>query len=548
MTSLLRRFGKLLRHPDVLRRRLEVAWDYFAFRRKYGFLKHGSNQNPKDICLIVSLTDWVTQAKMDGMLGKALQLRGVEPVVLTWRATKQAQLYFRAFGITKFIFLDDFLDQAESNVDKELPTRVLLERQSFKAFLDFSYKGVRVGNHVLSTVVRRLRKGEGGFLDENVQWLLKELLPRSLKTVDALEILFSKIKPRFLLFFEKGYSPYGEVFDAAVERNIPCIQYVHPHRPDALVFKRYSKSNRTLHPFSLSQKSWEHVKKLPWGDKENEAFMTELKNAYEQGTWFNRKYLLRGKKMKTPEEIRTQLKLDPKKKTAVVFSHVLWDATFFFGTTLFDDYEHWLVETVKAACKNEMVNWIIKLHPDYVWKMKQMRATGDVRDVIALQTQVGKLPPHVQIVMPDIDISTYSFFAITDWCITVRGTIGIEAPCFGIPVIVAGTGRYAGLGFTNDSQTAEEYLEKLRRIEQIPGLAPALTSLARKHARALFDMRPLPFTTFEMQQAKLRKVGKGLENNVVIRARSLEDIKNAADMNAFCDWILESTDEDYLRA
>ena len=33
-------------------------------------------------------------------------------------------------------------------------------------------------------------------------------------------------------------------------------------------------------------------------------------------------------------------------------------------------------------------------------------------------------------------------FKVIDYGITVRGTIGIELPCFGIPVITAGTGRY----------------------------------------------------------------------------------------------------------
>lgn len=547
MTSLLRRIGKLLQNPALFHRRMEVAWDYFSFRRKYGFLKQGLNADPSKIFLIVSLTDWITQVKLDGMLAKAIQLRGIEPVVLTWRSAKQAQLYFRAFGITRFVFFDDFLDKAETQMDTTLAERVLLERKTFKSFLDFAYKGTRVGNHVLSTVVRRLRQGGGTFADANVQTLLKEILPKSLRAVEALELLFAEISPKFLLFLEKGYSPFGEVFDAATGRHISCIQYVHPHRPDALVFKRYSKHNGTLHPFSLSQASWERVKAMPWSDEDDGKFMDELKEAYEKGTWFNRKYLLQGKKMKSPEDVRRQLQLDPRKKTAVVFSHVLWDATFFFGTTLFDDYEHWLIETVKAACQNDNVNWIIKLHPDYVWKMKQMGDKGDPRDVVALQTNVGKLPPHIQVVMPDIDISTYSFFAVTDWCITVRGTIGIEAPCFGIPVITGGTGRYAGLGFTNDSKSADEYLEKIRRIEHIPRLTPVQTSLARRHARALFDFRPLPFTTFEMKQGKLKKIGKGLESNVKIRAKNIDDIRNAKDMNTFCDWLLNSNEEDYLQ-
>ena len=42
-------------------------------------------------------------------------------------------------------------------------------------------------------------------------------------------------------------------------------------------------------------------------------------------------------------------KLDPERKTAAIFSHILYDATFFYGESLFADYEEWLVEAVRAA-------------------------------------------------------------------------------------------------------------------------------------------------------------------------------------------------------
>lgn len=542
-----RRIWAFVRHPRKLLQRLEIARDFSAFSRKHPFLKlRGPAKPTGDIVLLVSLIDSITQVKMEGMLAKALQFKGAEPVVLTWRTCKRAQMYFRAFGINRFIFLDDLIADVEKEFDPSLAPSVLRECGNFKKFLGYAYKDVRVGNHVLSTVVRRLRQGSGSFHDPHPQALLRELLPRSLKTVLAAERLFADLHPRVVLFVEKGYSPYGEVFDAATSRGIPCVQNCHSHRADALVLKRYSRETRGQHPFSLSAKTWERVKRMPWDAAEERQFMEELRVAYEKGTWFNRKFLLQDKKVKAPEEVRVQLKLDPRKKTAVIFSHVLWDATFFFGETLFDDYEHWLVESVKAACENDRVNWIVKLHPDYVWKMKQMGETGDPRDIVALQSNIGTLPDHIQVVMPNIDISTYSFFSVTDWCITVRGTIGIEAPCFGIPVITAGTGRYSGLGFTDDSATREEYLNKLRHIENIPRLSAERTSLALRHARALFMLRPFPFTAFTLVKNAFSTVGKRLEDNTEICASSLDDLLRASDMRTYAEWVLHSTDEDYL--
>jgi hypothetical protein len=47
----------------------------------------------------------------------------------------------------------------------------------------------------------------------------------------------------------------------------------------------------------------------------------------------------------------------------VVFSQVLWDANLFYGEDLFEDAGEWFVETVRVACANSAMNWLIKLHP-----------------------------------------------------------------------------------------------------------------------------------------------------------------------------------------
>ena len=53
---------------------------------------------------------------------------------------------------------------------------------------------------------------------------------------------------------------------------------------------------------------------------------------------------------------------------------------------------------------------------------------------------------------------------------TVRGTVGCELACYGIPVITAGNGRYSDEGFTIDPKSKEElykYIENLGKIEKL---------------------------------------------------------------------------------
>jgi hypothetical protein len=276
------------------------------------------------------------------------------------------------------------------------------------------------------------------------------------------------------------------------------------------------------------------------------ALMHEIEEHYESGGWTNEERLQYGKKIKTKEDVARQLGLDPAKKTAVVFSHILWDATFFYGSDVFENYAQWLVETVRAASRNTNLNWIVKLHPANVWKRVQDGASGEFNEFALLKQKLGDLPGHIKFIDPYTDINTFSLFPLTDYCLTVRGTIGIEMPCFGIPVIVAGTGRYAGYGFTNDSSTAAEYLQKLDRLETIPRLNPEQVEIAKKHAYALFVRRPLNLTSYQLRLHTDNKTGGLTERDVVITVKDASAFRAAPDLNAFADWVVNTRDHDYL--
>ncbi len=536
-----------LRRPKLLADQIDILKDYRSFKQSYSFLAEGSRlASPDKRVLVVSLTDWVAEVKMESLLAKALQLRGYTPIILTNRSCKRALRYFKVCGYDQFVFLDELLAEVPLRSVSSEAEAILKDSPSFRSLLDFNYHGVDVGRHVLSTVVRTLRHGSVEFADPQVMNMLGRWLPRSMQLSLAAKSIFDRIKPQMVLFLEKGYTPYGEFFDMAINRGVNTIQFLHSHRSDALVLKRYTEDNRHLHPFSLSPESMKLIEQMPWTAQQESELMQELRGRYEEGTWFNRKYLQVGKKLKNAAEIREQLGLDPRKKTAVIFSHVLWDATFFFGENLFEDYEQWLIETVKAAISNPAVNWVVKIHPDYVWKMKQLGDSARPRDLIALGAEIGELPKHIKILLPETDISTFSLFDVTDYCLTVRGTIGIEMPCFGIPVFTAGTGRYSGLGFTMDSRSREEYLGRLRRIQDFPRLTEEQTLLARKHAYALLKLRPFVFNTFEMVQTPLNRLGHPLDSNLVIRASSFQDIVDAPDLGAFSHWAINSDQPDFL--
>ncbi|MBM4134860.1 MAG: hypothetical protein FJ245_13965 [Nitrospira sp.] len=547
VTGAVKNLGRTLCQSARAVQRLSILADYLAVKRKYAFLRKGGHSgHASKTVLVVSLSDWITQVKMEALLAKALQQHGWRPVIVTRRNSRWAHRYYRLLGLEDLIYFDEWLKAVPESVDSEAQT-LLDSPLSFAFLLDHRYRDAYVGRHVLSVVARNLRNGSVSFDDPAVRAMIRQQLTYAYRSVRASEMLLQHVKPSSAIFLEKGGTGVGEIFDIALNNGVDAIQFVHSHRTDALVFKRYTPETRHLHPFSLSDDSWKMVSARPWDEQIERELTEELENRYRDGTWFNRKFVQMGKSLKSPEKVRAQLGLDPSKKTAVVFSHVLWDATFFFGKNLFQDYEEWLVETVKAACKNSAVNWVIKVHPDYVWKLKQLGTGEKPQDLEVLRNRVGALPPHIKVLEPDTDISTLSVFAITDYGITVRGTVGIELSCLGVPVFTAGTGRYSGMGFTDDSVSREEYLHKLAHIQDWPSrLSRGKTELAKRYAHAILKLRPLIFRSFEQVQMPFHKLGHPLDHNVAIRLQSFEEFRRAADLRAFADWASDRRQLDFL--
>ncbi|HZB23540.1 MAG TPA: hypothetical protein VE444_06805, partial [Gaiellaceae bacterium] len=301
-----------------------------------------------------------------------------------------------------------------------------------------------------------------------------------------------------------------------------------------------------IHPRSLADSSWKRVQEIDWTPERDSELEREFARRYDKDATFLARWNQGWTRRQSRDEIAVKLGLDAAKKTAVIFSHVLWDANMFFGRDLFADQEEWFVESVRAACANDRVNWIVKLHPANVWKRRRDSVTGELDEHGAIREHVGELPPHVTLLEPDTDISTWSLFDVTDWGVTIRGSIGFELPCFGKPALTAGTGFYSGRGFTVDSDTAAEYLQRLATIHELPPAAPDAVELAKKHAYGLFKLRQTRFTSFRSVFKPVEQIDDPYEATIEVTAESAEELRRAEDLRLLGEWAVRSRELDYL--
>lgn len=531
--------------PREGRAQLEVLSDLVRFRLTHRGLRRSAT--PVDegrVALLIDFGDFVVHAKTESLFAKALETRGLTAVVASASAPRWTPRYWRAFGIDRRVTLHDYRQPGSRRVGEQLADEALRE-PTFSGLSAVRYREIDVGRQALASLIRGRHQGNLDFDDAQTIAQLRTLLVQAVEAADAAERLLDDVNPELALVNDALYVGVGAVFEAALNRSIPVIQWVAAHRDDALVLKRISAETRRMHPVSLADETWERVRHEPWTEERDVELRRELFERYVEGRWesyYNRAY----GSMVEADELRRKLGLDPGKKTATIFSHILWDSTLFWGEDLFEHYEEWLVETVRAAVANPRLNWLVKFHPGNVWKLRRDGVPEEAGDQAVLERRLGLLPPHVKLIPADSDVSTFAVFGVTDYCLTVRGTVGIEAAPLAIAVLTAGTGRYSGLGFTVDSASAQEYLKRLARLEDVPPPSPEQVELAKKYAHALFVRRPTRFDSFRFVYKDLDEVGHPLDHNLEIGPRSPADVRHARDLQAFSAWAVESRELDFM--
>ena len=521
-----------------------AVWrDYRNTWAEGGFMRKSSPGNGHArIAMIVSIDSPLFEVKQLAMLGTGLRHVGWRVKILLDSSKRRwHRRYFQAHGLDSFVYWDDMAGGTTSASH----ARELLDAvKTFQDVKQWSVDQCWIGPQILSSISRSTFQGAPDVNDPEVRRQLAERLPATLARIPVARGILEKVDPDLVLLVEANYAKYAPMTDLAVHRGVDVIQVTQPNRDDAFICRRLNRETRRQHPSSVAREVFMQLRDKSLSAEE-ESELNEIFTARYGGQWFLQARNQPNTRDVEKAELRDRLKLNGGKKVAVVFSHVLWDANLFFGEDLFQDYGEWFAETVKAAAANPVVNWFIKLHPANLWKRQRANVTSDYSEMMLIRASIGSLPEHVQLMFPDTEISTRSLLALADYAITVRGTVGTEAPCHGVTTLTAGTGRCDRFGFTVDSDTAEEYLGRLETIQNLPAMTSEQVSWARRHAHLVFCRKPWVFKSWE---ATFDASGKKhmLDSNLRLAARSWEEIEANGDLADWVQWAGDPSRVDYL--
>ena len=261
--------------------------DYLGFRARHASSLRSARPwgDAGAAVLIVNLSDFVYQLKLEGVIGKALQLAGSRIVVLTNPWDRRAERYFRAFGIEEFVHPDSYVDAGAATVVEQAVREALSGEISIQSLRGYTFHGAHVGEQTLSTLSRRFERGRISLSDPSVREALEQILRDSLRSVLAGERLLDDIEPDVVLFNEKNYAGFGAIYDLALARGANVIQFVAAgiHWRDALIFKRFTEETRRVHPTSLSRPSWDLVRALPGATPARASYARSSRSATAAG-------------------------------------------------------------------------------------------------------------------------------------------------------------------------------------------------------------------------------------------------------------------------
>ena len=442
----------------------------------------------------------VVWAQLWTLLSLPAMIKGYQPFVLLTPSSFYLRRYFALLGISA---ID--LEMYNKVGIPPLSPRLLdafTDAADFDGFRQLRWERMPIGDIVLSTYCRHTGKVMIDVNDPAIRGELVRWLEYIWRHYHAAANIFSRFDIKAAYFTETFMEEHGAIYYAALEAGLNVLRFAGTVRDDAIIVQHraWGESER-LHHAALAPSSWETLKHLQNLPVIQAQLGQNFTDRYSD-KWHRSKRNQPGTRLVEADAVRAQLGIPSYRKIAVVYSHILYDTIFFFGTDLFLDYATWLVETVKAAVANDKLEWYIKVHPSNIWRGElNTQLAGRYQEETLIEQHIGALPAHVHIVPADSKTSPLSWMQAADFGITVRGTSGLEMAAMGKTVITAGTGRYEGCGFTYDPPTKEAYLDLLARLPDIAEVTPNQIELAQRYAHAIFNLKPFTLSSMSARLA-----------------------------------------------
>ncbi len=464
--------------------------------------------------------------------------------VITTAKRQFIHKYFKLLG-AELIRFDVLIERFDREIPQDLFEKIARAKNS-NDYRNIYFASVPIGDIALSTFCRHRGIGKIDNLDSEERQEIQTWMLDIYKSYQVTMELIKNLDISHSFHTEVFLEEYGGIFFGCLEKNVKVVRFAGTVRDDAFIIQKLSNESARKHHASLNSSKWLELSNAALTEDMANWISTNFKERYSD-KWFRSKRNYPGIQIEDENLIFEELSIRRDKPIAIVFSHVLYDSIYFYGTDLYPDYETWLIETVRQAIDNPNVQWIIKLHPSNVWRGEvETLLKGKTLEEQIISSHFPELPRHVQIMKSDSKISTYALMEIANYGITVRGTAGLEMATLGKQVITAGTGRYEDCGFTIDPKTVKEYEEIISNLHQIGDLGDTKQLLARKYAYGIFALKAYEISSLKPCLSFGRSSMVGSDDVCYLPSQDL-DLPSRGDIANFLEFLMDDRSDLYSR-
>lgn len=290
------------------------------------------------------------------------------------------------------------------------------------------------------------------------------------------------------------YVPQGDVISVAKSHNIPIITWHQAYRRGCFIFSWGDTYHRTMIDEVNIPKSLTEIQR-----NKIREYLHSRQLGEKDWIYFH------------PQKSKP-LEFDWSRKTAVMFTNVIWDAQLHYSNSAFESMEKWIRDTVIFFKNNPEINLIIRIHPGEI--SGRIKSRQNVKSIISSTVEV--VPPNITIVDANEHISSYDLMDKADIALVYATKASIELACKGKEVVVAGDAWVKNKGFTHDPKNEYEYfdilnnwaigrLEKLNNIEQAEAFAFHFFFNKMFFIKSIKILRKFPYFKFRRNELDLIK-------------------------------------------
>ena len=350
----------------------------------------------------------------------------------------------KAIGFKKFFFIEDVPINLS---DRKDAFRLLKNIKSHRDILNLKFEDGFKSFFIYDTVLKITKSPQTSLKSE--KWI--ESFSDSFRLKRFYEKLFNNNNIKVMALSHARKNEFAMAFCMALKNKVDSYHIYSMY--ESMRIRKIKNKTDLIYPnerITYAEYDSFDSKKKERLSKEGAKYLA-LKSK-RANTDINEKlaYLSTKKGLENIDKIRKEV---GSKKCIIVFSHCWYDFPHAYGMKNFTDFKDWILKTYEVAKTSKDCFWIFRAHPGEKWY-----------GGFFLKDLLKELPNNIIIL--DEKISVDEILKFTDLVITAHGTIALEAPAQGVPVICADKTFFEDWNFVTSCSSRKKYISQISSISK----------------------------------------------------------------------------------